>query len=113
MRGGPGLVFGYEEALGYCVDPDAVRDKDGMAAAVVACDLAAGLKAAGRACTTALDELAVAHGVHLTTGVSLRMEPTAPGRGDGPAAVGTAGRLDGRDDRPRTCCGCAGRASGW
>ena len=48
VRGGPGLVFGYEEAIGYCVDPDAVRDKDGIAAAVLACDLAAGLKAAGR-----------------------------------------------------------------
>ena len=48
VRGGPGLVYGYEEALGYCVDPDAVRDKDGIAAAVLACDLAATLKADGR-----------------------------------------------------------------
>jgi phosphomannomutase len=77
VRGGPGLVFGYEEALGYCVDPDTVRDKDGMAAAVVAADLAAGLKAEGRGLQDRLDELALAHGVHLTAGVSLRMEPTA------------------------------------
>jgi phosphomannomutase len=77
VRGGPGLVFGYEEALGYCVDPDTVRDKDGMAAAVVAADLAAGLKAEGRSLQDRLDELAVTHGVHLTAGVSLRMEPTA------------------------------------
>ena len=27
-----GLAFGYEEALGYCVDPDHVRDKDGVSA---------------------------------------------------------------------------------
>jgi phosphomannomutase len=75
VRGGPGLVYGYEEALGYCVDPDTVRDKDGIAAAVLACDLAAGLKAAGLGLPDRLDELAVAHGVHLTEGVSLRVEP--------------------------------------
>lgn len=77
VRGGPGLVYGYEEALGYCVDPDAVRDKDGIAAAVLACDLAAGLKAAGRTLADRLDELAVAHGVHRTEGLSLRMLPAA------------------------------------
>jgi len=77
VRGGPGLVYGYEEALGYCVDPDTVRDKDGIAAAVLACDLAATLKAAGQGLPDRLDELAVAHGVHLTEGVSLRMEPAA------------------------------------
>jgi phosphomannomutase len=77
VRGGPGLVYGYEEALGYCVDPDAVRDKDGIAAAVLACDLAATLAAAGASLPDRLDELAVAHGVHLTEGVSLRMEPDA------------------------------------
>jgi phosphomannomutase len=77
VRGGPGLVYGYEEALGYCVDPDTVRDKDGIAAAVLACDLAASLKATGRGVPDRLDELAVAHGVHLTEGVSLRMEPAA------------------------------------
>jgi phosphomannomutase len=75
VRGGPGLVYGYEEALGYCVDPDAVRDKDGIAAAVLACDLAAGLKATGQGLTDRLDELAVAHGVHRTEGVSVRRDP--------------------------------------
>jgi phosphomannomutase len=77
VRGGPGLVYGYEEALGYCVDPDSVRDKDGIAAAVLACDLAATLKAAGRGLPDRLDELAVAHGVYLTEGLSPRMEPAA------------------------------------
>ncbi|MHA6624699.1 phospho-sugar mutase [Pseudonocardia sichuanensis] len=77
VRGGPGLVYGYEEALGYCVDPDAVRDKDGIAAAVLACDLAAALAAVGRSLPDRLDELAVAHGVHLTEGLSLRMDPQA------------------------------------
>ncbi len=77
VRGGPGLVYGYEEALGYCVDPGAVLDKDGIAAAVVACDLAATLKATGTGLPDRLDELARAHGVHATAGVSLRMEPAA------------------------------------
>jgi phosphomannomutase len=77
VRGGHGLVYGYEEALGYCVDPDTVRDKDGIAATVLACDLAAGLKAAGQGLTDRLDELAVAHGVHRTEGVSVRRDPGA------------------------------------
>ena len=75
VRGGPGLVFGYEEALGYCVDPGTVNDKDGIAAATVACDLAAGLEAAGHDLQHRLDELSAAHGVHLTRGISVRMEP--------------------------------------
>lgn len=77
VRAGPGLVYGYEEALGYCVDPDAVRDKDGIAAAVVACDLAAGLRAAGAGLLDRSDELSRSHGVHRTEGVSVRLEPAA------------------------------------
>jgi len=71
---GTGLVFGYEEALGLCVDPDRVRDKDGITAAVVACDLAAGLKAAGRSITDRLDELAAAHGLVVTGQLSVRVD---------------------------------------
>jgi phosphomannomutase len=77
VRAGPGLVYGYEEALGHCVDPDAVPDKDGIATAVLACDLAAGLAAAGSGLPQRLDELATEHGVHATAGVSVRMEPAA------------------------------------
>jgi len=77
VRAGDGLVFAYEEALGLCVDPDSVRDKDGIAAAVVACDLAATLKAAGRSLSDALDDLAVTHGVYLTDQVSLRFADVA------------------------------------
>ncbi|MFR9806294.1 phospho-sugar mutase [Pseudonocardia sp. RS010] len=75
VRAAPDLVYGYEEALGYCVDPETVRDKDGIAAAVVAADLAAGLEAAGRTLLDRLDELSRAHGVHRTVGISLRMAP--------------------------------------
>ncbi|MCC2322832.1 phospho-sugar mutase [Cellulomonas xiejunii] len=67
-----GLVFGYEEALGYCVDPAHVRDKDGMTAAVRVCDLAARLAAQGRTLVDALDDLARAHGLHATGQVSAR-----------------------------------------
>lgn len=77
MRAGDGLVFAYEEALGLCVDPDAVRDKDGISAAVLACDLAATLKAAGRGIPDALDDLATTHGVHLTDQISLRFADVA------------------------------------
>ena len=38
---GTGLVFAYEEALGLCVDPTVVRDKDGISAAVLAAKLVA------------------------------------------------------------------------
>ncbi|MBL8926149.1 MAG: phospho-sugar mutase [Pseudonocardia sp.] len=77
VRAGAGLVYGYEEALGYCVDPDAVRDKDGVAAAVLAADLAATLKAGGSGLLERLDELATAHGVHATAGLPVRMAPAA------------------------------------
>jgi phosphomannomutase len=72
-RAGDGLVFAYEEALGLCVNPDFVRDKDGISAAVLACDLAATLKTRGETLLDALDTLAARHGVHLTDQVSLRV----------------------------------------
>jgi len=68
-----GLRFGYEEALGYCVAPDVVRDKDGISAALVVCELAASLKAQGRSLLDALDDLAVTHGVHATSPLSFRV----------------------------------------
>ncbi|AEG43760.1 phospho-sugar mutase [Isoptericola variabilis] len=68
----PNLVFGYEEALGYCVDPENVRDKDGISAAVVVAQLADRLKAEGRTLVDALDDVARAHGLHLTDQLSAR-----------------------------------------
>lgn len=69
----PGLVFGYEEALGYCVDPDTVRDKDGISALLLVCELAAACKAGGRTLLDVLDDLARAHGLHATDQVSVRL----------------------------------------
>ena len=65
-------MFGYEEALGYCVDPAHVRDKDGISAALLVAGLAARLKAEGRTVVDALDDLAREHGLHLTDQVSAR-----------------------------------------
>ncbi|WP_414935759.1 phospho-sugar mutase [Amycolatopsis sp. cmx-11-51] len=73
VRAGDGLVFAYEEALGLCVNPGFVRDKDGIAAAVFAAGLTASLRASGRGPLDVLDELAVKHGVHVTDQVSLRV----------------------------------------
>ena len=67
-----GLVFGYEEAIGYCVDPERVRDKDGLSAALLIAELAAGLKSAGRTLIDALDDLAREHGLHLTDQLAAR-----------------------------------------
>jgi phosphomannomutase len=69
----PGLVYGYEEALGYCVAPGLVRDKDGVTAALVVAELAARLKADGRTLLDALDDLARAHGMHATDQLSVRV----------------------------------------
>jgi phosphomannomutase len=71
---GPGqrLLFGYEEALGYCVG-ELVRDKDGITAALVAAELAAHLRADGSSLGERLDELARIHGVHVTRQRSIRV----------------------------------------
>jgi phosphomannomutase len=68
------LRYGYEEALGYCVDPAGVRDKDGVSAALLMAELAARLKAEGRALTDLLDDLAREHGLHATDQLSVRVD---------------------------------------
>lgn len=69
----PTLRFGYEEALGYCVDPEAVSDKDGITAALAVADLVATLKADGKTILDLLDDLAREHGLFATRQVSLRV----------------------------------------
>lgn len=95
--GGSGaLVYAYEEAIGHCVDPDAVRDKDGISAAVLACDLVAALRAEGRTVPEALDDLFRRHGVHATGAVSQRYA-------DADGATATMARL--RSAPPDRLCG--------
>ncbi|MFM9704091.1 phospho-sugar mutase [Streptomyces galilaeus] len=69
-----GLRYGYEEALGYCVDPEGVRDKDGITAALLVTELASELKERGRTLLDLLDDLAVEHGLHATDQLSVRVE---------------------------------------
>ncbi|MCX4589672.1 phospho-sugar mutase [Streptomyces sp. NBC_01549] len=69
-----GLRYGYEEALGYCVDPDGVRDKDGITAALLITELASELKEAGRTLLDLLADIAVEHGLHATDQLSVRVE---------------------------------------
>jgi phosphomannomutase len=70
----PGLRYGYEEALGYCVDPRSVRDKDGISAALLVCDLAARLKADGRTLRDELDLIARVTGVYATDQHAVRVD---------------------------------------
>lgn len=77
VRAGDDLVYGYEEALGYCVAPGHVRDKDGITAALLVCELAAELKTQGRTLGDRLDELALRHGLHATDQLSVRVDDLA------------------------------------
>jgi phosphomannomutase len=67
---GSTLVYAYEEAIGHCVDPAAVRDKDGISAAVLVCDLVATLKSSRRSVLDALDDLTRRFGAHIGAAVS-------------------------------------------
>jgi phosphomannomutase len=71
------LAFGYEEALGYCVDPEHVKDKDGISALLLLCELAAEEKARGRTLVDVLDDIALTHGLHATEQVSVRVTDLA------------------------------------
>jgi phosphomannomutase len=72
-----GLAYGYEEALGYCLAPRLVRDKDGVSALLRVVELAALLKAEGRTLVDRLDEIARRHGLHATDQLSVRVDDPA------------------------------------
>jgi phosphomannomutase len=71
------LVYGYEQALGYAVRPDLVADKDGISAALLVLQLAAEEAREGRALADRLDDIALAHGLHVTSQRSLRADGSA------------------------------------
>lgn len=67
------LSFGYEEALGYSVDPQTVNDKDGISAAMALAQIATDLAAEGKTILNLLDEIWSRHGFHGTEQISLRL----------------------------------------
>ena len=77
VRAGADLTFGYEEALGYAVAPDLVRDKDGITAALLVAELAAALRTEGRTLIDRLDALAAEFGRHTTDQLSVRVDDLA------------------------------------
>lgn len=73
----PGIVFGYEEALGYLVNPETVRDKDGISALLAVLELAAEARGRNATIATLLDELADTYGHYASGQVSIRVDDRA------------------------------------
>ncbi|GAA1151758.1 phospho-sugar mutase [Nesterenkonia lutea] len=67
------MSFGYEEAIGFNVDPAHVKDKDGVSAALIFAEMTASLKARGVSLIAALDEIAAEAGVFVTGQVTIRV----------------------------------------
>ena len=100
----PGLLYGFEEALGYLVDPDVVRDKDGISAAVAVLHLAAEARAEGSTLAELLEEFDETFGAFVSDQVSLRVDDLsvigkimAGLRADPPFRLGTV-EVEGVDD---------------
>ena len=68
------LIFGYEEALGYCVDSKRVRDKDGLSAALVVADIASTLASQGYTIGDQLEKLSQRYGYFATGQISFRVK---------------------------------------
>ena len=71
------LAYGYEEAIGYAVDPKTVNDKDGISAAIYLAQIASDLKAQGQTLLDLLDEVWARHGFHGTEQISIRVTDMA------------------------------------
>ncbi len=72
-----GLVYGFEEALGYLVNPGTVRDKDGISAAVAVLGLVAEAREEGRSLGDLLEEFSSTFGHFASGQVSLRVDELA------------------------------------
>jgi phosphomannomutase len=73
----PGLVYGFEEALGYLVDPHVVRDKDGISAAVAMLGLAASARERGTDLAGLLAEFRSEFGAYASDQISVRVTDIA------------------------------------
>lgn len=69
----PGMIFGFEEALGYLVNPETVRDKDGISAAVAMLGMIAEARASGRTVADLLAEFDATFGAFASDQISLRV----------------------------------------
>ena len=69
----PGIVFGFEEALGYLVNPMTVRDKDGISAAVALLGMASEARAQGRTVADLLQEFRDTFGAFASDQISVRV----------------------------------------
>ena len=111
----PRLAYAYEEALGFCVAPDLVRDKDGISAALAIATTVAALRDEGRTLADALDDLDSDYGVHRTRQVThgplgdgplgslvARLAGSAPSTLGGLAITRVADLADGFDGLPPT-----------
>jgi len=67
------LVFGYEEAIGYCVDPLNVNDKDGISAALKIAQINSELLSRGSNIFSYLEEIWAEIGYHRTEQLSIRV----------------------------------------
>jgi phosphomannomutase len=97
---GARFAFGYEEALGYMIGT-AVRDKDGISAAVVFAELAALARARGGDVATELERLARTYGLFVSTQRNLTRKGAA-----GAAEIGAMMQKL-RTDRPTHLAGRA------
>ncbi len=69
----PGLIFGFEEALGYLVNPETVRDKDGISAMIAFLDLASSLEREGSTVADQLIRFSERFGHFASDQISLRV----------------------------------------
>lgn len=74
-----GLIFGFEEALGYLVDPDVVRDKDGISAALAVLDIAKGLKADGKTLWDYLETIEKTVGAFASGQITIKTDSSSTG----------------------------------